>query len=769
MSIPCRQLRASIAFVASLVALLPSSALLAAEHKPPPHRPDRPTLKLARATATIQIDGRLGDPGWKNATKITKFYEVSPGDNNPPPVKTTAWIAYDREYLYVAFQCDDPHPSAIRAPFGERDGLSTDQDYVGVILDTRNTQITAQELFVTARGIQTDGTRNDSSSGGHGGGGSGSEDFSPDFFWDAAARITSHGWNAEIRIPMSSLRYAKLNPQTWGIILYRNYPRDNRYQIMNVAVPRGSNCILCRETELSGITGLPSNHHWVMAPYVTGREKSHAKGAAGTPFVSEPVSFEGGLDAKLTPNADNAIDLTVNPDFSQVESDVAQISENQRFALFYPEKRPFFMEGVDLFQTPIQAVYTRTITSPRWGTRLTGSRSGTAYTFLITQDRGGGSVVIPGPLSSSLVAQDFSSTVAIGRARHRFGRSYLGFLFTDRENAGTGYNRVFGPDFQWNPNARNQFTGQYLFSVTQTPNRPDLAPQWDGRMLSDGALELQWRYNTTHWNARTIYDDVGQDFRAQDGFVPQVGYRQIHQWVAHDIYPNNYVTRVESYLNLQQSWQQAGGVLTGRWALGTNFQAKRDLFWDTAVVHWVQLVGTRLFRFDNGNFTIRLAPGNHVSALTFTGNMGQQPDFENIRLGNGGTLTTSITLRPVDRLSFDFYGERDWLNERAASGLRGRLYTATVARLKTLLNFNAKSYLRLIVQWVDTVRNPDLYTYVVDRRTGQLQGSLLFSYRLNWQSVLYLGYGDDRPYVPGLGIQPSTRELFFKLSYAFQR
>ncbi|HKI87241.1 MAG TPA: DUF5916 domain-containing protein, partial [Thermoanaerobaculia bacterium] len=741
------------------------SATLAAKSSGAPE----PPVPLARLSAKIRVDGRLGDAGWRRATKITTFYEINPGDNIEPPVKTTAWIAYDRDYLYVAFKCDDPNPSAIRAPFSERDGLSTDQDYVGVILDTRNTQITAQELFVNARGIESDGTRNDASSDNHGGGGSGSEDFSPDFFWDAAARITSRGWSAEFRIPMSSLRYAKADPQTWGIILFRNYPRDNRYQIMNVAVPRGSNCLLCRETELTGITGLTSNHHWVMAPYVTGHEKSHARGEPGSSFTSEAVTFDGGLDAKLTPNADNAVDLTVNPDFSQVESDVAQVSENQRFALFYSEKRPFFMEGVDLFQTPIQAVYTRTITSPRWGTRITGNRKGTGYTFLLTQDRGGGSVVLPGSQSSELLPQDFGSTVAIGRVRHRFGRSYLGFLVTDRENEGSGYNRVLGPDFQWNPNGRNQISGQYLFSVTQTPNRPDLSPQWDGRRLTDGGLALEWRYNTTNWNARTVYLDLGKDFRAQDGFVPQVGYRQVRQWVAHDSYPNNFITRVEPYLNLQQSWEQSGGVLTGRWAAGTNFQGKHDLFWDTAVVHWVELVGPHLFHFNNGNFTVRISPGTHVSSFSLEGNLGQQPDFENVRLGNGGTLTSSITLRPIDRLTLLFDGERDWLNIHASSGRSGRLYTATVARVKTLLNFTAKSYLRLIVQWVDTVRDPSLYTHPVDRRSAELQGSLLFSYRLNWQSVLYAGYGDDRPYVPGLGVQPSTRELFFKLSYAFQR
>ena len=754
------RLRAAIVFL-----LCPGSTLLAqgtpSVGNPPP--------VLARASGKIHVDGVLDDPAWADATKITTFYEVSPGDNVAPPVETTAWLAYDHDDLYIAFRCDDPRPEAIRAPFTERDGLSSDQDYVGVLLDTRDTHITAQELFVNARGITSDGTRNDAASGENGGGGSGREDFSPDFFWDAATRISGHGWSAELRVPMSSLRYARTSPQTWGILLVRNYPRDNRYQIMSVAVPRGSTCLLCRETELTGIRDLPPGAHWVVAPYATGRETSHASAEPGSGFISDPTAFEGGLDAKVTPNTGTAVDLTVNPDFSQVESDVAQVSENQRFALFYPEKRPFFLEGVELLQTPIQAVYTRTITSPRWGTRVTGRQGGTAYTLLLTQDRGGGSVVMPGPQSSELLPQTVSSTVSIGRVRRDFGRSYLGFLLTDRENQAAGYNRVLGPDFQWNPNDRHQITGQYLFGLTRTPDRPDVTPASDGRSLSGGDLSLTWKYGTRAWNTRTIYDDVDEEFRAEDGFVPQVGYRQIHQWVAHDTYPDGFFTRVEPYLNLRQSWLRSGGILTGRWATGTNFEARYILHGDMAYVHWVQLVGTRLFRFDNGNFTFRFAPGTHLTALSLEGNLGQQMDFENMRLGNGGSLTSSMTLRPVDRLTFIFDGERDWLDVTGESGRRGRLYTATVSRLKTLASFTAKSYVRLILQWVDTARDPGLYTFPVDRRTAELQGSLLFSYRLNWQSVLYAGYGDDRSYLPGQGIQPSTRELFFKLSYAFQR
>lgn len=211
----------------------------------PAYAQEPPSLPLHRASSQIRIDGSLSDSGWKDAAKITTFYDVSPGDNTAPPVETTAWITYDSNYLYLAFRCEDPNPSSIRAPFTERDGMTSEEDFAGVFLDTRNSQLTALELFVNPRGIQSDGVKNDAT---------GEEDFSPDFFWDSAARITDHGWDAEMRIPMSSLRYPKTDPQTWGIIFFRNYPRGNRYQLASVRIPRGSNCLLCHEMKLTGIT-----------------------------------------------------------------------------------------------------------------------------------------------------------------------------------------------------------------------------------------------------------------------------------------------------------------------------------------------------------------------------------------------------------------------------------------------------------------------------------------------------------------------------------
>src|SRR5262249_42954304 len=334
------------------------------------------------------------------------WYETNPGDSVEPKVKTVGWITYDDHFFYAAIESFDPNPSQIRSQLADHDGINgNSDDFGGVIIDSRNDSKTALEFFVNAAGTQYDASQDDNSG----------EDSSPDFFWDSATRKTDHGWILEMRIPFSSLRYEKKDPQTWGVILYRNMPRERRYQIFTHKLPRGVNCFVCNFNKVAGFTDLPGGGHLVTAPYVSARQLGERRtveinGVQGTEFRTRPAGGDGGLDLKWTPNEHTAVDGTINPDFSQVESDVAVISTNERFAIFLPEKRPFFLERVDLFSTPMQAVYTRTITSPRWGARGTGTFGGSNYTLLVAQDRGGGSVILPSAFGSDSALQEFQST-----------------------------------------------------------------------------------------------------------------------------------------------------------------------------------------------------------------------------------------------------------------------------------------------------------------------------------------------------------------------
>ncbi|HQR45114.1 MAG TPA: DUF5916 domain-containing protein, partial [Thermoanaerobaculia bacterium] len=701
-------------------------------------------------------------PGWKGALVVDRFYEYNPGDNTPPRVRTVAWLTYDAKALYVAFRCDDPDPSKIRAPFVERDNVIGNQDNVAVMIDARNDRRAALQLRANPRGIQADAVNAEAS---------GAEDFSPDFFYDTAAKITATGWQVEFRIPLATLRYPKSDPQSWGILLIRNYPREFRYQIASSPIPRGSNCFLCHMTSLTGITGLPAGGNLVAAPYVSAKEDGSRADPfdPASPFENGSVKPDAGLDVKWTPSANIAVDGTLNPDFSQIESDVAQIAVNSRFAIFYPENRPFFLESVDLLQTPIQAVYTRTITSPSWGVRGTGQLGGTTFTALLAHDRGGGTVVIPGPTESSYAPQDFSSFVAIGRARQSLGGSEAGLLITDRENSDGSFNRVLGPDAQWVPNDKDRLTGQFLYSDTRVPDQPDLSPDWDGRRFSSRAFLGKWDRTTRTYDVTAAYADTGAGFRADDGFVFQVGVRETYLESGARFYPKGFLSFVRPYVVFDYVSEPDGSIvsrsvipgvaLQGRWNLQVNLMP-----------HLRDKVRTGDVVFDQTflRFNALVQPGRVVPQLTVTGQVGQSVDVVNVRLGNGGSLTAGATMRPFDRLELEANSQFEWLNVTAESGERGRLFTALAEYLKVTFHFSAHAYLRLIGQYLETNRNPALYTVPVPERTGGLSGSALFAYRLNWQTVFFLGYGDNRVLTERNDLVLSDRQFFLKLSYAFR-
>lgn len=720
-----------------------------------------PPLAVPRASAPIAVDGELSDPGWKGAAVVDTFWETSPGNNVPPKVRTTAWVTYDERYFYVAVKCDDPDPRKIRAPYPDRDNVIGTDDNVAVFLDTRNDRRSAVELRVNPRGIQGDAVFNDAN---------GNEDFSPDFFYDTAARVTDEGWQAEFRIPFSSLRYPKTDPQTWGILVWRNYPREYRFALHSSPMPRGGNCWICRSRELTGLTGLPSSSHLVAAPFVSAKQagvpRDPADPSAG--LESESIELDAGADVKWTPSASLALDAAVNPDFSQVEADVAQISVNTRFALFYPEKRPFFLESVDLIDTPIQAVYTRTVTDPRWGARATGKAGSTAFTALVTQDRGGGSVIVPGPTGSDLAPQDFGSYVAIGRVRHDLGGSFAGLLVTDREVEGGGTNRVLGPDFQWRPGEADLLTGQALVSFTETPDRPDLSPDWDGRSFSSRAFRLSYQHTTETLNWGLLYRDYGDGFRADVGFVPQVGFREGQATGGYTFYPTGLFSSVRPFVQARFQVDTDGALLTRQGYLGALFQGRYNLTGEIDLASETLRVQGRLLSKQQVYWFVQVDPSRRFPRVGVNGFLGEEIDYANARVGNGGDVAVTATVRPTDHLELAANGDLQWLNVTSESGLRGRLFTAYVGRLKATYNFGARTSLRVIGQWVGTDRNPELYTFPVPESDGAFGGSVLFAYRLNWQTVLFLGYDDTRALDAYRDLQPAGRQLFLKVSYAFQ-
>jgi hypothetical protein len=732
------------------------------------------SFRISRTLDAIEVDGALDDAGWRDVPSIDTWYETQPGNNTPPPVGSRARLAYDDVFLYVALELDDPDPERIRAPLGDRDNLSSDTDYAGVMIDPTNRGRSALEFLANARGLQYDAVQDDTT---------GVEDPAPDFFWNAAGLITKRGWQLELQIPFSSLSYSHQEQQTWRIILYRNYPRDFRYQFFSAVLPRGKNCFVCSFNFLTGLTRLPAGGALVVAPYVSASFDAAPKAQLGSRLDRQPPKLDVGFDAKWRPNAGTVVDLTVNPDFSQVESDTAQIGANERFALFYPEKRPFFLEGVDLFggassdqsnassaSTRLQPVYTRTLTDPEWGIRGTGKVGAFAYSSMVVQDRGGGQVVLPGAASSELGEQDFRSWAGIWRLRYELGQSFVGLLSTTREIFGGGYNLLAGPDFQWRPNQSDSVTGQILLSATRTPDKPELATEWDGRALRGEASELRLQHVDEALDGLAVLRDVSTGFRAYNGFITRVGYREAYGEGAYTVRPNAGIVRsIRAFALVDHSAGREGDLLSQQLAAGAELEGLWNSWFSLRYVFDRIATSTAVLPQHQLVYDLDISPPA-LARVQLSGAFGQQIDVDNERRGLGADLEIGLLLRPTPHLELRFDGGLRWLYvDEPGEPLRW-LFTAHVERARVTYMFSPRLFLRAIIQYQGTTRATELYASAVAREEARLTGSALLAWKLNWQSVMFLGYGDQREYLPGRGsLEPAAQQLFIKASYAFQR
>jgi hypothetical protein len=709
-------------------------------------------LHITRAVSPVRVDGELNDEAWKAVQPVQQWYEFNPGDNVAPTVESVGYLSYDDRFLYAAFEFTDPDPKAIRAPYADRDRIDGNHtDFGGLFIDARNDGHSAVLLLVTPSGVQYDAVTDDAAS----------ENASPDFFWDSAARITGRGWTLEIRVPFSSLRYRNVDAQTWGIALYRNYPRDFRYQIASARIPRGSNCTVCLINTLSGLERLPSGGHVVAAPYLNATSVARPRDGLGSPLSGNDVSPQGGLDLKWNPNADTAVDLAVNPDFSQVEADTAQITANELFALSYPEKRPFFLEGVELLSTPIRAVYTRSITDPRWGGRVTGTAGGFTYTALLTEDAGGGGIVIPGPTASTVAPQNVASYVTVARLKRDIGRSFVSLLATDREDRhGGGYNTVAGPDFQWRYSTSQVVTGQWLVSNTGT--------RAQGGSVSHG-LDVQWSHQTRHLELSSRYKDAGDAFRADTGFVPQVGFRELFARGGWTVRPTGFVRQLRMYATATQQTDRSGGLIMRAVTPTAAMNVRWSGFVQLRLIEDRVRSRDQLFDRRQFGFLARFSPSPRVAEVQIDATAGSNVDFSDSRPARGATVNLSTALNLTRRLSIGLVQNQRWLNVDVPAGGSGRLLMARVSRVRGNYMFTASSFVRVIAQYASTRWNPSLFRSPVRDRSGTLSASALFAYKLNWQSVLFVGYGDDRELSPEHELEKTGRQFFTKVSYAFQR
>jgi len=711
---------------------------------------DEPLL-VPRTASAIEVDGVLDEEAWQTALRVELNYEVRPGENVTPPVSTEVYLTYDDDRLYAAFRCHDPEPSAIRAHLRDRDTLGGD-DWVALILDTFNDQRRSFDFIVTAQGVQFD--QIEAQTG---------EDPGWDAIWDAASKITSWGYAVEMAIPFSSLRFQRTDgPQIWGFDAVRRYPRDHAYHIGTFPRDRSNNCYLCQSIKIQGFEDVRPGRSIEVDPTVIAFRTDTRPNFPGGGMEKEAQEGEVGVSASwgVTPNI--TFNVTANPDFSQVEADARQLDINEPFALFFPERRPFFTEGADFFAALENVIYTRTIREPSWGLKLTGKEgANTVGAYVMRDDIT--NLVFPGPQGSSATTMDTANTAAVLRYKRDFGSRYTaGLLATIRQGADY-HNRVFGADLDFRFTPTNQVQLLVLRSSTEYPTDIQTAFDQPSGPQNDHLISFEYDHYTRTWGWWADYEEAGEHFRADLGYYPRVGYRNIEGGVLHtwNGKPGSWWSAIRAGAEYSYFGDRDGGLLDRSATLWLNYNGTMQSFLGLGVWRSREAFADEEYDITGGSVEGGFWPTGDVQ-IGASAIVGDQIDYANARLGSRLRISPWISYNLGRHLRFalNHNFERMRVND-------ARLYTANISQLTAVYQFSVRMFFRTILQYVNYGYNPDNYIFEQDAKDRRLFTQLLFSYKFNPRTVLFLGYADNYRGTEDYGLTQSNRTLFVKLGYAW--
>lgn len=712
--------------------------------------------QVSPTTEDMTIDARLDEHVWRDAMRAELRYEIRPGENITPPANTEMMVTYDQRNLYVAFRAQDPDPTAIRARLADRDTAWND-DIVGITVDTFNDERRAFEFWSNPVGVQIDQFFDDVS---------GNEDSSWDAIWSSAGRLTEFGFVVEMAIPFSSLRFPKATgPQTWGFEGLRMYPRDKTHSFRTQMRDRNRSCYVCQLSKMTGFEGISPGMNLELNPTVTGNQADTRPDLGESDFESGSVDSDAGLTVRWGFTPSLTLDATLNPDFSQVEADVAQLDVNNQFTLFFPEKRPFFLEGADFFQTSFNAVHTRQIADPDVGVKLTGKQGKNAIGVFYADDTVT-NLLIPGSQGSRTARLDGeSSQASVLRYRRDIGgQSALGVLVTDRQgDDGTYSNQVTGIDGLFRFTDSDSVTFQYLTSETEYPTA--LARELDqpeGRFRDD-AYRVAYRHNSRGWRSYATLESIGTDFRADLGFIPR-GDRQF--WVAglERLWwgdEDDRWSRIWAGVDYDVTEDQSGQELEREAEIWGSISGPMQSFATVRLGRRTRFFNGREFEESFRQTFFELQPSANFFFEMFA-RTGDTIDFANTQPADQLLLEPGIRLnlgrRVVLRLNHTF-------NRLKVEG--GTLITANLTELRAVYQFNRRTFVRLISQFLDLDRDPTLFQNSVEARSKDLLNELLFSYKLNPRTVLFLGYSDNHQANDRFDLTQTNRAIFMKLGYAW--
>ena len=455
-------------------------------------------ITLPRIEAEAVIDGRLDEPAWSKAVRLDGFRQYQPVDGRPAEERTEVLVWYGPTAIHFGIIAHDHVSGSVRATVADRDNLDS-EDRVTIFLDTFHDHRRAYFFTVNPLGSQEDGIR---SEGGFSAGSllGGTIDKNPDYVWDSKGQVSDSGYVVEVRVPFKSLRYPGSGLQSWGLNVSRKTQRTG-YEDTWTDVRRANASFLTQAGTATGIENIRSGISGEFQPFVTAQANG-SRTPSGFEREDPDPSFGANLRVGVTTNL--SLDATYNPDFSQIESDVSLVTVNERFALFYPEKRPFFLEGIELFATPNQLVYTRQIVDPIAGGKVTAKVGRNTVAALVSGDG----------------AADPTALVGVARLRRDLGTNSLaGVTFTSREADGA-FNRVIEAD------TRLVFKKLYFFGaqVGGSWTRDSTGAGTVGSPIWEAEVDRTGR----SWGFNYKLTGIGTDFAAQSGFVPRNDVVDVH-------------------------------------------------------------------------------------------------------------------------------------------------------------------------------------------------------------------------------------------------
>jgi len=776
----------SFALGISLVCAAATHVSAQAPTGPAPDAARIPLSKIPRVHRAPRLEDFLENRPREAELTVTDFRQNSPGDGTAATESTTAYLSYDEKNLYAVFVCRE-EAGQVRAHLSKREASDQD-DGVGVLLDTFRDFHRAYYFFSNPLGVQTDAIYTE----GQG------YDYSFDTLWDNAGRVTKDGYLVFFSIPFKSLRFSHGPEQTWGVALSRTILRKSEYDYWPYVTQRVEG-LTQQFAPVGGLENVSPGRNIQFIPYgLLASDHFLNQPSGGPPGFVDQFEHRAGLDAKFVAKDSLTFDFTLNPDFSQVESDDPQVTVNQRFAVFFPEKRPFFIENAGFFVTPINLFFSRQIADPQFGSRMTGKLGKWTLGALVIDDRQQGRGFSSGPYNTRAVD-------GVVRVTREFGnQSYIGGFFSSRDFADTS-NRVASLD------ARLKFAKNWVVDVQGVhswtrqdlnagPNCLSFASSNPAIGSQQGnALWLDASYSGRHFNFSTNYNDFSPNFCSELGFVNRIDIRQNNAFGGYfwrptkskivDFGPTFSETVDWNHNGILQDWQAALGFqldLTKQTTISINRGEAFEFFDNIGFrKHSTSLlVATQPYKWIS--FSARYTTGigeNFFPAQTLV-------PFQPF-LANSSRVNFGLTLRPSSRFRLDetliYYrlGTRaGWTAPPFSPGQS--VFNNYLNRAKLNYQFTKELSLRLILDYNATIAN----TSLVDLQTNlgsfdggpiaptkQFTTDVLLTYLLHPGTALYLGYNNGytdltlhpgtSPFVSAQGApNNSTSRLFFiKLSY----